>query len=251
MGEIMQGFWAVILRDLKRIWAEPFRLISGLAQPLLYLFLLGSGIGAATQLGGGQYLKYIFPGVVALSLLFTANFAAISIVFDRETGFLKAVLVAPVSRPSVAVGKVCSGAIQALVQGVLLLIFAPMIGIYFGPLQLLLFVIFMILSGMVFSAMGVAVATNFSSTEVFPVVLNAVLLPMFFLSGALYPLNTAPGWLQTLSYMDPVAYGVDLMRGSILGNFYYPEWLSLVVLCFVGFILIWTAVKVFEKGEEI
>lgn len=247
----MQGFWAVILRDLKRIWAEPLRLLSGLVQPLLYLFLLGSGIGAATRLGGGQYLQYIFPGVVALSLLFTATFAAISIVFDRETGFLKAVLVAPVSRPSVAIGKVCSGAIQALAQGILLLIFAPLIGIYFGPLQILLFFLFMVLSGLVFSAMGVAVATNFSSTEVFPIVLNAVLLPMFFLSGALYPLKTAPAWLQTLFYIDPVAYGVDLMRGAILGQFYYPELLSLGVLCAVGFLLIWIAVKVFEKGEEV
>ncbi|HYW34691.1 MAG TPA: ABC transporter permease [Balneolaceae bacterium] len=247
----MQGFWSVILRDMKRIWVQPMRIVSNLVQPLLYLFLLGSGLGAATQLGGGQYLKYIFPGVVGLTLLFTANFAAISIVFDRETGFLKAVLVAPVSRQSIAIGKVCSGALQAMVQGILLLIFSPVVGIYFGFGQILLFILFMFMSGMVFSAMGVAVATNFSSTEVFPVVLNAVLLPMFFLSGALFPLKTAPGWLQILSHIDPVAYGVDLMRGAILNKFYYPVWLSLVVMIGMGAILIWIAVIVFEKGEEV
>lgn len=247
----MQGFLSVILRDLKRIWAEPLRLTSGLLQPLLYLFLLGSGVGAATTLGSDAYLKFIFPGVVALSLLFTSTFAAITIVFDREVGFLKAVLVAPISRRAVALGKVCSGAIQAMVQGLMLIVFAPAVGVYFGFTELLIFVIFMLLSGLVFSALGVAVATNFSSTEVFPVVLNAVLLPMFFLSGALFPLNTSPHWLQICSWFDPVAYGVDLMRGSILHNFFFPVPLSVSILFLVMMLLTWIAIRVFEKGEEI
>lgn len=122
----MQGFWSIILRDMKRIWVQPIRIASNIVQPLLYLFLLGSGLGATTHFGTGGYLKYIFPGVVGLTLLFTANFAAISIVFDREVGFLKAVLVSPVSRPSVALGKIGSGAIQAVLQGMLLLIFLPL-----------------------------------------------------------------------------------------------------------------------------
>ncbi|MCB0061602.1 MAG: ABC transporter permease, partial [Caldilineaceae bacterium] len=205
--------------------------------------------GGTVQQGGDQYLGFIFPGVVALSLLFTATFSAISIVFDREVGFLKAVLVAPVSRRSIALGKVVSGAVIALAQACLLLIAAPFAGVSFGLLNLAGFLVFMLLSGIVFSALGVAVAANFSSTEVFPVVLNALLLPMFFISGALFPLDSAPGWLQAVAYADPVAYGVDLLRGSVLGEFHFPIALSLTVLFAAILVLTWLAVIVFERGE--
>ncbi|MEZ4728167.1 MAG: ABC transporter permease [Caldilineaceae bacterium] len=247
----MSGFYSIIIRDLKRLWAQPIRLVSGVAQPLLYLFLLGSGLGGAVRQGGEDYLSFIFPGVVALSLLFTATFAAISIVFDREIGFLKAVLVAPVSRRSIEMGKVASGAIISLGQAALLLSAAPFAGVSFGLSQLLLFIVFMLLSGIVFSALGVAVAANFSSTEVFPVVLNALLLPMFFISGALFPLATAPVWLQTVAYLDPVAYGVDLLRGVILGEYHFPLLLSISVLAVATVLLTWLAVQVFEQGEAI
>ncbi len=247
---IMQGFWAIVIRDLKRLWAQPIRLVSGVAQPLLYLFLLGSGLGATTQFGGAGYLQYIFPGVVTLSLLFTATFAAITIVFDREIGFLKAVLVAPIPRRAVALGKVFSGALQAFAQGIILLLTAPIIGVTFGFFELIGFLFFMLIGGLVFSSLGVAVATRFSSTEVFPVVINAVLLPMFFLSGALYPLETAPGWIQTLAYLDPVAYSVDLLRGMTLGEFYFPVALSVTVLVGVIVVLVAESIRIFEKGEE-
>ncbi|MCB0128931.1 MAG: ABC transporter permease [Caldilineaceae bacterium] len=252
MSEIanMNGFWAIIIRDLKRLRAQPIRVVSGIAQPLLYLFLLGSGLGGAVRQGEEGYLQYIFPGVVALSLLFTATFSAISIVFDREIGFLKAVLVAPVSRRSIALGKVASGAIIAVAQACLLLVAAPFAGVHFGLSELLLFLLFMLLGSVVFSALGVAVAANFSSTEVFPVVLNALLLPLFFISGALFPLDSAPGWLQVVAYADPVAYGVDLLRGAVLGEFYFPRLLSLAVLSGAIAVLTWLAVIVFERGSE-
>jgi len=246
----MNGMIGIIVRDMKRIWTQPLRMAGGIVQPLLYLFLLGSGIGAATVLGQGRYLSFIFPGIVALSLLFTATFAAITIVFDRETGFLKAVLVAPVSRRAIAVGKVISGAIQAMIQGILLLIFAPIVGVYFSFVQIILFLIFMLLSALLFSAVGVATATSFSSTEVFPVVLNAVLLPMFFLSGALYPLRTSPEWIKVLAHVDPVAYGVDLMRGAAQGHYYFTVWISIVVTFGLLFLLIWGAIRQFEKERE-
>lgn len=246
----MQGFTAIVLRDLKRLWAQPMRLVSGIAQPLLYLFLLGSGLSGTVRLAEGEYLQFIFPGVVALSLLFTATFAAISIVFDREVGFLKAVLVAPVGRRSIALGKVASGAVQALAQGALLLLAAPIVGLRFGIWELLLFIGFMLLGGLVFSALGVATATRFTSTEVFPVVLNAILLPMFFLSGALYPLQTSPEWIQIVAYADPVAYAVDLLRGATSGQFYFSPVLSVTVLTGSFAVLTWMAVRVFERGEE-
>lgn len=246
----MHGFLAIVQRDLKRLWAQPIRLVSGIAQPLLYLFLLGSGLSGTVRLAEGEYLPFIFPGVVALSLLFTATFAAISIVFDREVGFLKAVLVAPVRRRSIALGKVASGAVQAVAQGALLLVAGPIVGARFGVGELAVFVAFMLLAGLVFSALGVATATRFTSTEVFPVVLNAVLLPMFFLSGALYPLQTSPRWIQRVAYADPVAYAVDLLRGSLSGEYYFPPGLSVAVLVGCVIVLTWLAVLVFEQGEE-
>jgi len=249
-GGFGHGLWAVLLRDIKRYLADRLRVATNLVQPLLYLFVLGSGIGASTRLAGG-YLPYIFPGVIAMSLLFTATFSGIGIVFDREYGFLKAVLVAPVSRREIALAKVLSGALQGLMQGLLLLCFAPLAGLRPGPLQLGGLLLGMVLAALVFSALGVAIATRFKSAEVFPVIMNAVLLPMFFLSGALYPLDRAPRWLSLLAYLDPVAYGVDLMRGQLLGAHHFPPFLSLGVLAAALALLTWLSVRAFEQGEEV
>ncbi len=246
----MRGLLAVILLDLKRLWVDRVRLISSLIQPLLYLFVLGSGLGASSTLGRSGYLHYIYPGVLALSLLFSAVFAAMLIVFDRQIGFLKAVLVAPVPRVAIALGKVLSGAIQALVPATILLVLLPLLHLDLAPLALLELIGSMILAAVTFSALGVATAARFRSTTVFPIISNAVLLPMFFLSGALYPLGDAPTWLRVLAHLDPVTYAVDLMRGAVLGHWAYPPLLSLAVLA--GFIvaLTWLATRVFAAGED-
>src|ERR1044071_135201 len=129
---MIRGIYAVVVLDLKRFWLDRARLLSGLAQPLLYLFVLGAGLGASSRLGGGDYQRYIFPGVLGLSLLFTATFSAITIVFDRQIGFFKAVLVAPVPRTAIAIGKIVAGALQALAQAIIVLPFAPLAGVPLG-----------------------------------------------------------------------------------------------------------------------
>ena len=246
----MRGLLAVIILDLKRLWVDRIRLISSLIQPLLYLFVLGSGLGASSTLGSGHYLPFIFPGVVALSLLFTSVFAAILIVFDRQMGFLKAVLVAPVPRPAIAIGKVIAGAIQALVPGTIMLLFMPLAGLRPSVPEFFGFVAASALAAIAFSALGVAVAARFKSMTVFPIISNAMLLPMFFLSGALYPLALAPHWLQIAAHADPVAYAVDLMRGALIGSTFFPVWLSLVVLaCFIT-VMTWLATRIFTTGED-
>lgn len=246
----MRGLFAVIMLDLKRLWVDRVRLVSSLIQPLLYLFVLGSGLGASSTMGGSGYLHYIYPGVLGLSLLFSSVFAAMLIVFDRQIGFLKAVLVAPVPRVAIALGKVLSGAIQALVPATILLLLLPLLGMDLSLLALLELIGTMILAAVTFSALGVATAARFRSTTVFPIISNAVLLPMFFLSGALYPLDSAPTWLRWLAHIDPVAYAVDLMRGAILDRYAYPPLLSLAVL--LGFIIVltWLATRVFAAGED-
>jgi len=246
----MRGIFAVALLDLKRFWLDRARLVTGLAQPLLYLFVLGSGIGSSTHLGGGDYRRFIFPGTMALSMLFTASFAAITIVFDRQIGFFKAVLIAPIPRSSIAIGKVTAGALQALIQGIVLLPFAPLTGLTLGPLQVILMFAAMLLSSAMFSAVGVAIASRFTSTTVFPIVSNAVLLPMFFLSGGLYPLATAPHWMQVAAHFDPVAYAVDLMRGAATGQFFFPVAGSAAVLVVGVLVLVLESVRIFNRGED-
>jgi ABC-2 type transport system permease protein len=247
---MLRGIYAVVVLDLKRFWLDRARIAMGMLQPLLYLFVLGAGIGASTRVGGGNYQHYIFPGVIGLSMLFTATFAAISIVFDRQIGFFKAVLVAPVPRTAIALGKVASGALQAAAQGAIVVPFAPLVGIPLGPVEVLLLVAAMLLASTTFSAIGMAFAVRFTSVTVFPVVSNAVLLPMFFASGALYPLSVAPRWMKLAAHVDPVAYAIDLMRGTLLGEFFFPVWLSLAVLAGVIAALSWAAVRVLNRGED-
>jgi len=247
---MIRGIYAIVILDLKRAWLNRARLVAGLAQPLLYLFVLGAGLGASSQQGAVEYKKYIFPGVLGLSLLFSAAFAAIVIVFDRQIGFFKAVLVSPLPRYAIAYGKITSGAIQAFVQGVIVLPFAPLAGISMSFGSLIQLILSMFIASLTFSALGVAVASRFKSATVFPIVSNAILMPMFFLSGALYPLKNAPHWMQVATHFDPVAYAVDLMRGSILGVFYFPPALSITVLVLFVSTVSWSAVSVFKRGED-
>lgn len=247
---MISGIFAIVVLDLKRFWVDRARLVAGLIQPLLYLFVLGAGIGASSKMGGGDYRRFIFPGTMGLSLLFSATFAAITIVFDRQIGFFKAVLVAPVPRAAIALGKIAAGAIQSLAQGLILLPFAPLAGVPLDVFQVLKMMGAMALASLTFSTIGVAFACRFTSTTVFPIVSNAVLLPMFFLSGGLYPLNFAPPWMQVAAHLDPVAYAVDLMRGAVLGTFFFPVPLSLGVLAVTMTFLVWAAVSVFNRGED-
>lgn len=246
---MMRGIYAVMVLDLKRFWLDRARLVTGLAQPLLYLFVLGAGIGSSSQLGG-DYQRFIFPGVLALSMLFTATFAAISIVFDRQIGFFKAVLVAPLPRPAIALGKIGSGAVQAAIQGAVVLPFAPLVGMRMNVSEVVELVGAMLLACVTFSAIGFAFAARFKSVTVFPIVSNAVLLPMFFLSGALYPLQQAPHWMQVAAHADPVAYAVDLMRGAVLGRHFFAVPMSLAVQGAVIAALVYSGVRVIKRGED-
>lgn len=215
----MSNVLAIVWFDLKRFWASPLRILFGLTQPLLYLFVLGAALRSGTYAEVSGYQAYIFPGVVGLSLMFTSISAAVGIVHDRQTGLLRALLVSPVKRYEIAAGKIGAGALVAWVQGALLLPFSPTIGIGLTMPRLALLVTAMALASLAFSALGLALALPFQSVIVFPVVSNTLLLPMFFLSGALYPLDLAPDWIRLAAVFDPAAYAVDLMRGVLTMQF--------------------------------
>jgi ABC-2 type transport system permease protein len=219
----MTGAYIVWLRDLKRFWRDTPRRVGAFVQPLIYLFLLGTGLQAAFKVFGGgdtQYIKFMFPGILGMTVLFTSVFSAISILWDREFGFLKEVLVSPVPRSSVAFGKIIGGASQAMIQGMILLVlmfFPFMYGFSLatlGKAVALVPLVFLLAMGM--SSIGVAIAANMKSMEGFPMVMNFLLLPLFFLSGAMFPLQGLPGWMEFLTRINPLSYGVDMLRGICL-----------------------------------
>jgi ABC-2 type transport system permease protein len=216
-----RAVYIIWYRDVIRYWRDRTRFVASFAQPVLYLLIFGTGLASSFRSAGGSglgfdYLQFIYPGVIALTVLFTAIFASVSIVWDREFGFLKEVLVAPVGRWAVAVGKVLGGATQATFQGVIMLILAPLAGVHLGPLAVIEMIPLIFTLAFAVCAMGVAIASRIKSMQAFQVVMNFITLPIFFLSGALFPLTNLPGWLTVLTRLDPAAYGVDPLRRVVL-----------------------------------
>jgi ABC-2 type transport system permease protein len=219
LSKLFIGIYITWLRDIKRFYRDRIRLVGAFAQPLIYLALLGTGMQAAfTSFGGTEtkYITFMFPGIVCMTVLFTAMFSAISIIWDREFGFLKEMLVAPIPRSSLAIGKVFGGGTTALMQGFILLLFMPLAGIPYNLEKIIMMMIVMFMLAISLTSFGVAFAARMHSMEAFPIIMNFILLPMFFLSGALFPLQNLPGWMKVLTKINPMTYAVDAMRGVAL-----------------------------------
>lgn len=215
----LRGAFTIWLRDLIRFTRDRARLASSLGQPLLFLLLFGGGFSAAiSELGAGEldYTQFLFPGILAMTVLFTAVFSAVSVVWDREFGFLKEVMVAPVSRIAVALGKVAGGSTVALLQGLIIMALAPVLGISFSLAQVVLISAILLLLAVMMTSFGLLLASRQQSMEGFHMMMNFVLLPMFFLSGAFFPLRGVPAWMYVLATADPVTYGVDPLRQIVL-----------------------------------
>ncbi len=215
----LRGAFTIWLRDLIRFSRDRSRLASSLGQPLLFLLLFGGGFSAVvSELGAGEldYTQFLFPGILAMTVLFTAVFSAVSVVWDREFGFLKEVMVAPVSRIAVAVGKVAGGSTVALLQGLIIMALGPVLGIGFSFGQVVLIFGILLLLAVMMTSFGLLLASRQQSMEGFHMMMNFVLLPMFFLSGAFFPLRGVPAWMYLLATADPVTYGVDPLRQIVL-----------------------------------
>jgi ABC-2 type transport system permease protein len=244
----MGDFWAIYilwLRDIKRYWYDKARIFASLGQPILFLFVLGTALSPSFKGPSGlNFSEFIFPGIVSMTVLFTSIFSAISIVWDREFGFLKEVLVAPVSRWSIVTGKALGGSTVALFQGTLMLLLAPLVGVRLTPFSVVgaLFVMFII--GLAMNSLGIVIAARMKEMEGFQMVVNFLIMPLFFMSGALFPMDKLPAWLTVLNRLDPLTYGVDLLRAVILGIHSFPVLLSLSVI--IGFMIVMFAIAVFE-----
>ncbi len=223
MPPAFNGMYTIWKRDLIRFWRDRTRIAGSLGQPLLFLFVFGAGLspvasGRGGATGGFDYVQFIYPGVIAMAVLFTSVFSAVSVVWDREFGFLREVLVAPVPRWSVLVGKALGGSTTAMVQGGLMLVFAPFAGVQLSLLMVVELVPVMFLTAFALSAFGLLIAARMRTMEGFQLIMSFLMMPMFFMSGALFPLGNLPGWLTLLTHLDPVSYGVDAMRRIVLSG---------------------------------
>jgi len=246
MGEFA-GVHAIWLREFKVFQREKSRVVSSVVSPLLWLLFFGAGVGSfveSSALGGLTYTAYIYPGLIAMAVLFSAMFYGMYIVWDRKLDFLKEVLAAPVSRPSIFLGKVLGGTTDALLQAMLMFILGALVlpvlspgfpGLH--PLGALLALPVVFLMAMSVASLGLGIGTLFESFEGFNVVVTFVIFPLFFLSGALYPPGSQdlPAFLQGLTAANPLAYTVDLLRFLLMGVGQFNPWLSLgVVLGFTA-----------------
>jgi ABC-2 type transport system permease protein len=221
----MRAAGIVWRRELIRFRGDRLRAITALIQPILFLFVLGTGLGALAGQGlpaGVSFKTFIYPGVLAMSVLFTAIFSAASIVWDREFGFLREILVAPVSRASIVIGKCLGGATIATFQGIIFLALAGFAGVPYNPLLIITLIGELLLLSFTLTAFGVMMAGRIKQFQAFMALTQMLVLPLFFLSGALYPLSGLPAWLSVLTRIDPLTYIVGPMRHAVFSHVSMP-----------------------------
>jgi len=257
-------------RELIRFFQDRSRIVSSLLQPVLYLFVLGTGLSSLVSGGtGGLNLRtFIFPGVIAMATMFTAIFSAGSIVWDREFGFLREMLVAPVRRGAIVWGKCIGGATVATLQGVIVLALAGAVGVPYSPTLMLTLVAELLLLSFTLTAIGVLVAARMRNIQTFFAMTQVFLLPMFFLSGSLYPLGHLPTWLHVLTRIDPLTYVVDPMRRAVFshlhitpfalrtlspgvtwGSWHVPTVLELAIVAAIGLAVLGVGIAQFHRTE--
>ncbi len=212
-----KAIYVIVLREFKRFFRQRGRLVVTILRPLLWLFIVGAGFTRIVQSSGGiDYIQFILPGIVGMTILFSSIFSTISVVWDREFGFMREMLVSPVSRVTIVMGKLLSGTSLSVFQGTALLAVAPAVGIRIDPERILYMMVFMTLVSFAITAFGLFVASFLTSLEGFNVIMNFIVLPMFFLSGALYPVGSLPDPLRWIAYVNPLCYGVDSFKHVLL-----------------------------------
>jgi ABC-2 type transport system permease protein len=245
----MNTIYILWLRQLKRYLRSRSRIIGSLGQPILFLVALGFGFGPVFERAGqGNYIQFLVPGIVAMSVLFTALFSGIEIIWDRQFGFLKETLVAPVSRLEIMIGRTLGGATVAMIQGVI--VFALSFFAGFRPSgwgNIGLAFVFMALTAMLFTGLGTAIASVLEDMQGFQLIMNFLIMPLFFLSGALFPLNNLPGVLKVITAIDPLSYGVDGMRGALEGISHFGLATDFGVLSIMAFIILAIGSYLFSK----
>jgi ABC-2 type transport system permease protein len=250
-------------RDVIRFWRDRPRIIASALQPMLYLFVFGTGMGAGMRPTGALDLRvFLYPGVMAMATLFTCFFSAGSIVWDREFGFMREMLVAPVRRGSIMIGKALGGATAGMTQGVIVLAIGPLVGVPFSPVLILTLLVELMILSFAITCIGVLVAVRIKSFQAFMALVQIIIMPMFFLSGALFPFRNLPTWLEVATHLDPLTYAVDPMRRAVLshidgsellslhwGSWQVPTLLELAIVLGTGILALAIAAREFGRTE--
>jgi ABC-2 type transport system permease protein len=252
----LRGIYTLWLREVKRYFRERVRPVSSFIQPALWLIIFGSGfagLAAGNKSLTIPFQVYLFPGIIAQTMLFTSMFMGISVIWDREFGFLKEIMVSPISRGSIFLGKMLGNSTDAIIQGIITFLLGFIIGV---PLNLLLFALalplmMMITFGLV--CIGLSIASSMGSLESFGVIQSFVTLPLFFTSGALFPLTIVPKWLQAVGYFNPLTYGVDALRTIVIGSSpaytLFPIYIDLLVVVAFDAVMIAIGTYLFSRRK--
>ncbi len=247
----MGTIYILWLRELKRYVRSRVQIVVSLGQPCLYLLALGFGLGPVfRQAGQGSYLQFMAPGVVGMTVLFSSVFSGIAMLWDRQFGFLKETLVAPVSRMQIMVGRTLGGATVAVIQGALILIICLIAG--FRPhswISIPIAFLFVILIAVVFAALGTAIGSVLKDMQGFQLIMNFLVLPIFFLSGALFPLTNLPTAMSVITKLDPLTYGVDGLRGALVRQWQFSAAIDVALLAIIGACFLSAGAYLFTRIE--
>lgn len=245
----MKKIYILWLRQIKRYLRSRSRIVGSLAQPLLFLFALGYGFGSVFQQAGqGNYLDFLAPGIIGMSIIFTAIFAGMEVIWDRQFGFLKETLVAPMSRLDIMIGRTLGGATVATMQGVVVMFislifgFHPVSWAYVFPAMLVMFLI-----ALLFTSLGTMIASILDDMQGFQLIMNFLVMPLFFLSGALFPLQGLPTTLSIIARLDPLSYGIDALRSLLIGVGHYGLGVDILVLGAITLIFTTLGAYFFKK----
>ena len=245
---MLQNIYTIWLREMIKFVRAKSRIISSLALPFFWLAIVGIGFASSFKLPDMNYLNFFAPGIVGMVVLFTSIFSSISVIIERQFGFLKEILVAPISRSSIVIGKALGSATVSLITAFLMILIAFAMGIVTINYGIFLALASIVLGSLCFSSIGLILAAKMRSMEGFHMVMTFLVMPIFFLSGALFPLQNAPQWMQIISYFNPLVYVVDILRLTLAGSGAFPLLFDISALAIYCIILLGIAVHVFRKS---
>ena len=247
----MAAIYILWLRELKRYYRSRWQITASLGQPLLFLLALGYGLGPVfRKSGAGDYLQFVAPGVISMTVLFSGMFSGIQLIWDRQFGFLKETLVAPVPRIYIMIGRTCGAATTAMIQGLLVALVCTLIG--FRPVEPALIPLalgFLVLIALVFTALGTTIGSSLNDMQGFQMVMQLLVMPIFFLSGALFPLNNLPRLLSVITTVDPLSYGVDGLRSALIAQSHFGATTDAAVMIGLGILVTCLGAWRFSKIE--
>jgi ABC-2 type transport system permease protein len=257
----LRAIYILWLREMIKFARSKERIIGSIAMPLMFLAFLGMGFSKMTLPGFNKnvdYLHFLVPGMIGMNMLFSSMFGGLSVLWDREFGFLKEIMVAPVSRVSIALGRIAGGATTGIIQGILLFAISFIFGFTIQPfpfympvLRILGMIVFMVFIALIFLSLGLSFAVNMRDAEGFQLIMNFVIFPLFFLSGAISPIQNLPIFIRVFSYLDPLTYAVDGMRASLIRSSMLPINVDLLICIVISIFMVSLAAYFFERSDSI